>query len=378
MKVLILARWYPNDEDPQLGVFVQKHVQAIAEFADVWVVAAFPRQGLKEIQVRRTVHPNYTEILVYYPARQGIMALPAYRKSVLHVVSQLEREGVKPDLIHAHVLLRTFVIARILSLRWKIPYFITDHWTGYLFGNFKGKPLVYRWLSRYLIRHAAAVSLVSASLVQAFRQLSLKNKDIRIIPNIVDFPEVKKPERKPGPIRILSVADLADTNKNISGVLLVLDQLAEELPDFEYSIVGGGPDEEALKSLALSLRNLRKRVHFQGRVPNSEVFGILEAADFLIVNSRVETFSVITAEAIALGVPVIATISGGPEFIIRPESGILIPANDSAALAEAIRSMVHRYTHYNYEVMRNSIQSLYSRDTIARAFKAMYLDHLKT
>lgn len=378
MKVLLLARWYPNDEDPQLGVFIQKHAQTIASFAEVCVVAAFPRVGLKETRVVRNVQAGLREYVVYYPARSTVFALPAYFRAMQMAIRSGVQEIGKPDLIHAHVLLRTFVMAGFLACRWNVPYFITEHWTGYLHGGFNRKSFIYKQITRYIIRKARAVSLVSASLVQAFEQCSLRNHDIRIIPNVVDIPEqMRKPEHREI-LHILTVADLSDKNKNISGVLRVLDQLSPELPEFRYTVVGGGPDEAALKALAHSLTGITDRVHFTGRVPNEEVFRYLDQADFLIVNSHVETFSVVTAEALAMGVPVIGTISGGPEFIIKPENGILIPSDNPIALADAVRAMAVGFPHYNADQMRESVRAVFSRETLANAFKAMYTDYLKT
>jgi glycosyltransferase involved in cell wall biosynthesis len=269
------------------------------------------------------------------------------------------------------------VLAFLFSKKWQIPYFITDHWTGYIHGAFQRKSLLYKWITRFMVQKAKGVSVVSSSLLQSFNYNHLRNRDLRIIPNVVDFPERFPVREHSGVIRILTVADLADANKNVSGVIRVLSTHTDKLPEFQYHIVGGGEDEQVLKKLAASFSSLNGKVIFHGRVSNEQVYNYFRESDFLVVNSRVETFSVVTAEAIACGLPVIATRSGGPEFFVNSINGLLIPKEDDDALSAAICEMAGNFLSYDPVLMRQSIEEKFSTSAVAAQFKQLYLDHLK-
>ena len=102
-----------------------------------------------------------------------------------------------------------------------------------------------------------------------------------------------------------------DKNKNISGTIRAVSNIVNTRNDFEFHIIGGGPDEEALKTLASELTLLNTKIFFHGRKANDYVLDFINEVDFIVINSNVETFSVAAAEALASGKPVISTMCGG-------------------------------------------------------------------
>lgn len=111
--------------------------------------------------------------------------------------------------------------------------------------------------------------------------------------------------------------------------------LADRSPRYQIAIAGdsAGP----LGAELLELRNrlgLSGRVHFLGL--RTDVVTILRNLDVFALSSRTEGFSIACIEAMACGVPVVATRSGGPEQILDERCGILVPVDDPAALAAGI------------------------------------------
>jgi len=86
----------------------------------------------------------------------------------------------------------------------------------------------------------------------------------------------------------------------------------------------------------------------------------LQQCDALVNSSVIETFGVTLIEAMACGKPVIATRSGGPEDIVKPENGLLVTKDDVPALAQAIIQMAQTYTRYDPQRIRESVTSRYS------------------
>lgn len=108
---------------------------------------------------------------------------------------------------------------------------------------------------------------------------------------------------------------------------------------FEATIVGDGPLRGALEARAAEL-GVADRVRFLGRRPHDEMPDLLRGFDLVAMPSRQEEWGVAAAEAGATAIPVVAARVGGlPEIVVDGETGLLVPPEDPAALADAIRRM---------------------------------------
>jgi len=373
IKVLFIARWYPDRKDPQLGVFIKKHAQAAALFSDVSLLYISPFDPALQV----------TDF--YISSEQGVLQLFIYyRKSRLKLITLLRmyfayrrgwrsvlKNAGRPDLIHAHVLLKPGLMAYLLAKQHGLKYLITEHWTGYVNNLFHEKPVIYRWLSHYVSRHASALTVVSESLKAAMIRSGFTD-NITVIPNVVDQPEKIKTGAATEKIRMLTVADLLDSQKNISATIRAVTRISRKRKDMEFHIVGGGPDEDLLKRLATESGVKDTFVFFHGRKNNEEVYEFLNDASFVIVNSNVETFSVVTAEALSCGKPVVATRSGGPEEILTERTGMLIEKGKDEQLENAILRMMDQYKQYDANELRVSVAERFSRKRAGESFYRIY------
>ena len=103
---------------------------------------------------------------------------------------------------------------------------------------------------------------------------------------------------------------------------------------FQLMIAGDGPCLEELESLAVAL-NLGTAVRFLGKV--DDVAGLLREASMLVLSSVKEGISLTLLEAMARGLPVVATrVGGNPEVVVDGETGLLVPPSNPRALADAL------------------------------------------
>ena len=140
----------------------------------------------------------------------------------------------------------------------------------------------------------------------------------------------------PGDMLMVSVGRLVGWK----GVRIVLDALARTPAHVRYLVVGSGPEEENLKRQAQAL-GLSARVQFFGRVPHAALPGILSQSDLFVQPSiGEEAFGISVVEAMACGLPVLASNNGGlPEIVVEGETGRLLPPGDAAAWARAIADL---------------------------------------
>jgi phosphatidyl-myo-inositol dimannoside synthase len=145
---------------------------------------------------------------------------------------------------------------------------------------------------------------------------------------------------------IVTIARLVP-RKGIDTAIHAVAELTRDRPELTYLVIGEGPDRSRLQSLVTTC-GLQGRVQLLGELPPGRLRQVLRAADLFVLDSReepqardVEGFGLVLLEAQASGVPVIAARSGGmPDALREGETGVLVPQDDSHALARAMRQLL--------------------------------------
>jgi len=127
---------------------------------------------------------------------------------------------------------------------------------------------------------------------------------------------------------------------DVLGALAVLHDRQALPPGWMWVIVGGGPAEKALRRRIP--RHLEGRVRLAGRVGDDVLHALYACANAFVHATRYEGSSLVTLEAMAHGLPVVATRAGGiPDKVVDGETGLLVPPGDVAALALALQDLLH-------------------------------------
>ncbi|MDE7103010.1 MAG: glycosyltransferase [Bacteroidales bacterium] len=242
MKVLFLPAWYPHRRDAMCGLFVRKHAQAVARYADVHVLYIQSEPGLERRCYEEQCSGRVTEHYVYYPAAgRGGKVLRLWRYVRAYAAGLKRVLGAwRPDVVHVQVLTRNAVAAYWLKRRYGIPYVITEHWTRYMLGTFTG--FWHRRMTAFVVKHSAAVMPVSEALGADMRRCGLQHPDYRVVRNVVDDFFFTEAAKASNPRRFVHVCCFAEEQKNNFGLLRVLKRLRERRADFVCYMVGGGKD----------------------------------------------------------------------------------------------------------------------------------------
>ncbi len=260
----------------------------------------------------------------------------------------------RPDLVHGHfydAAAATLLIARRLG----VPYVLTEHST-------LDRPLTQ--LERCAFRNAGRVMPVSRMLRSALESCGLEGT-YEVVPNVVDLEHFMPAPGAPGDVRRLIAVTRMTPVKGIPDLLEALRLLKRQ--DWHCDLIGGGERLDEYKALASPLAD---RVTFHGELRRPEVAARLREADLFVLASRLETFSVATVEAMACGVPVVATACGGPEELVGPEAGAIVPPGDPAALAEAIDLALSR--HFDREEISRGVAGRFSAEAVGARLREVY------
>lgn len=252
----------------------------------------------------------------------------------------------RPDLMHVFFGVPTGAVGLAVNKFKGVPYLLSLR--GGDVPGFMGKELeklhrVTMPLTRQVWGRASVVVANSKGL-RDLAQRTVPGRKIEIVPNGIDLasfrPHEESAGRNDGRVRLLFVGRLAN-QKGLGYLLQAIAQLSEEdRRVVELELVGSGPEDETLRSMAREL-GIRENVRFAGWVPRSEIVKHYQAADAFVFPSLDEGLPNVVLEAMACGKPIVATdITGNRELVQTGVNGLLVPPADPEALATALDSIM--------------------------------------
>ncbi len=256
------------------------------------------------------------------------------------VEAYIKKHHIRGRIIHAHFVWPNGYVAVKIKERCGIPCIVTAH--GYDIYDLPFRDDEWRVLIKDVLDNADVVAPVSASNLECIHQLGIRTP-ANVIPNGYrsdvfyprDIRECRKQLGLPDDRKIiLSIGNLVD-EKGMKYLISAMATLIKKHPNIFCVIIGRGELKKDLEHQIMSL-SLDAAVTLTGGRSHSEIPLWLNACDLFVLPSIRESFGVVQIEAMACGKPVVATINGGSEEIISPESGILVEPGNETALADAI------------------------------------------
>ena len=322
---LLLACPYAWDAPGGVQIHVRELAARMRERGHDVVVLAPSSSAPSESWVRAVGRPLP---LRYNRSSAPICPWPAsYRRVAL----ELRRFG--PDIVHAHEPM-TPSTSMFATLSGAAPVVATFH-------SGASRALLFDVAAPVLRRVARRISvrIAVSRAAEAFASRRLGD-GFRIVPNgaeIERFEHAEPAELSPGR-RIVFVGRL-DPRKGFPIAVEALRQLAGEYPDVRLVAAGDGPERSAVRELP---PEIRARVDLLGTVRNTDLPPVLAAAEVFVAPSLGgESFGMVLIEAMAAGVPVVASRIPGYDEVVRDGvDGLLVPPGDPDALAANVRRLL--------------------------------------
>lgn len=377
MKVLFVPRGFPSINNPMSGNYEAVQAKALAaKGCHVSVLAIYPKPFYSLKNWKRISHRTVEDVSVYegiYPSfpdklfRLFRKIRNYFRNAAYHRIFEriVAEEGI-PDIVHAHIV--SFASLSIfMKDEKKLPFVITEHWT------MMNRTVVPDWLRTVsqVYYKADAVICVSQALADSLKKNF--NVDSTVINNMVSniFFKTKKIKRTDNTFKFIACGAFR-LNRN-KGFDILVDAFAQaNLPEnVTLTIVGDGPDRAFIES-KITEHQISNQIHLVGVKTPEEVSDLFCNSDCFVLSSRLETFSIVVIEAMAKGLPVIATRSGGPETFLLPEHGMLVEKENVDELAHAMNKMIEHYTDYDSDEIRKYCYDHFSQDVIADQIISVY------
>jgi glycosyltransferase involved in cell wall biosynthesis len=369
MKVLFISSWYPSDANPLKGVFVKKHAAAIASAGvDVRVLALVisPSSKLSEKKITEFTDENGIKtVLVTFNSRFYklfyINLFWQYRLLKKAYAEKIEPD-FKPQIIHSNVLFPAAILAYWLTKELHLPHIITEHWSQV--SKFMSRNL-FAGQGRKAYNDAKAVTVVSEFLKNSIKEFFSDAGKIKVVPNVINtqifrYKEKRKNENE---ISFICVAGWRSPKRP--------DLIFESLQRFSpaagkkivLNVVGEGILLNELKS-----RSWNFKINYLGNLNSETLADAYHSSDFFLHASNTETFSIVTAEALSTGTPVLVSKTGALPELVNEKNGVLCE-NTIEAWVEGLKKLIS-ITFHPMEISR-SMQK-FGAERIGEEFKKLY------
>ena len=261
------------------------------------------------------------------------------------------------DLLHVHYAIphasAAYMAQQILKDQgFEVPFVTTLHGTDI---TLVGKDPSFEPVINFSINKSNAVTAVSENLKkETFELFDIKN-NIEVIPNFICHKDYKldnndyyKKRYAPNNEKIICHVSNFRKVKRIEDVIIAFEGISKEI-DAKLLLVGDGPERARLEQLSRNSK-FNKNIFFLGSLKSTKE--VLNISDLFMLPSSKESFGLSALEAMACGVPVIASESGGiPEIVLHGESGLLNSVRDT------------------YQMTKNALKLL-SNEPLLKSFKS--------
>ena len=371
MHILVVASRYPCSWSPKGGVFARDQARALQRaghkvtFAAINLGSACSR---RPIGLRRFTDDGIEVFYYSVPLSPLKFTFGAVGRHCFRtILRRVRAELGTPDIVHAHFLGVSSIIASVCQEE-NLPLVITEHSSTVNAPELKASVL--RNMRKTYPKANAVLAVGSMLSENIFRATGVR---ATVVPNVVDtqiFCPANGRCRENGCFRFSASGSLIQ-RKGYDLLLRAVGELRRRGYSLQLTVFGEGAERNELQKLA-EAEGIDDCVDFRGHCSRKNLAEAYAESDAFVLASRWETFGVVYIEAMAAGLPVIATRCSGPEDFVTEKDGILIPTDDVGALTDAMEHIILHRSEYDSASIAASAKERFSPERIAARLTAIY------
>lgn len=367
MKILFVTRGFPSENDPMAGNYEAVQAKAIAAKGHEVSVIGVRWLNLLHIFDSKKINCRVVDGIRIYECDRIKLSIPhvyfpkielwVQKWQFKRVYNRCVRDIGKPDIVHAHIIMYA-APAIYLKQELHLPFVITEHWSR-VFEEHALKRVM-----NMIPTYHVADKIICVSKALSYNLKQKCGLDSIVINNMVDneFFRTCKNRGQKESFKFIAVGAMREGKR--FDLLVEAFALCKFPKNVSLVIVGDGEKRHLIEK-KIHEYDVSRQVKLLGLKTPEEVNGLLCQSDSFVLSSRLETFAIVLIEAMAKGLPVIATKCGGPETFVRPQDGLLVPKEDVVELSKAMKYMVDHSHEYDAEEIRQHCYDNFSQNVIA-------------
>lgn len=335
MKILHITNWYPNRQNLKGALWIKAHVDALHPFVSDYSILHLEIQPSHRFKFHKD---NFNKCL------QRIVEIPTRSWFLLEILSALLlgyyliRLNVwKYHVINCHIAYPNLTYWHWVKKFVGVPLIITEHWSAYHF-NFGVKKTLPR--IQRIFRQKTPVIAVSSSLVRDIKKFSNSDFTSFVVPNVVDTNIFYYRDSLLPPNVSFFMLSQWKWPKDPFTPIKAFAKYIHSAPA-KLRIGGYGPQLNEMKILVEDL-GLGNYVTFLGTLGGVGIANEFNQASAFLHCSAYESFSVVCAESLCCGCPVVASSVGGIREFVNGSNGILLTNNSTDKWAKALHNITEK------------------------------------
>ncbi len=359
-RILHIVNWYPNPLDPYEAPFVKDQIDALHRRIQSDVLLIQIRFG--KTRLINVATSDRERVWIFQCPIQSWFIKEVLTSVVLFYFLFVRYDLSKYRLINFHIAYPLLTYYHFFK-RWiRVPAVITEHWSAYYFNFGVSKNL---GRVKRIFANRLPVITVSASLAADIARFAGMAIEPLVVPNVVDERFVENPGAAAEGMRFFMLGGWKFPKMPLV-VIDALSELSKQGSSFSLRIGGYGPYEETLKA-RISELGMGGMASFVGKLSREEAAREMQMCSFFVHASDYETFSVVCAEALCCGTPVVASSVGGiPEFV-NDSNGILVAHNTVENWISALRRSFS--ASFDHTRIARSAQQRFSSDAVGEQYR---------
>ena len=358
-KLLHITCWYPSDENDKEAIWIKNHVHSIAQYVQnevlhldirpgkAWICSCVSTKDCYHFKLRAPLPWAIMEVLNFF---------------LLAYFLQFDYRAKSYDIVNFHIAYPQLVYAKYLKFLLPNRVFITEHWSAYHL-NFG----VYKPLPRIANIFKQGFSLITVS--------NALGKDIRIFCNMPNLPYHVVPNVVNTSVFFYNpIVDKEDFIFMVSGwkapkdpftVIEAFSQLRKVYPSLRLAIGGFGEQWSDMQHLSSTLQ-INQSIVWLGKLDSWQIANWQQRSRLFIHCSHYETFSVVVAEALCCGTPVVASAVGGINELLTASNGIKVEENSKQNWQNAIAKALQK--NYDYQAIAKKASTRFSYEAVGSKY----------
>ncbi|GLB60223.1 glycosyltransferase [Cytobacillus sp. NCCP-133] len=325
-RILVISNMYPTEENRTFGIFVKNQVKALEALGNQVDVIAItdPKNGKANV-------------------------IKKYFLWFLQTLVNLGLNGKKYDVVHAHYVFPSGLLARFYKKVWKTPYVVTAH-GGDIDRMAKKNQRIRNW-TEMILRDADYVIAVGNALYEEIHQdykigankLSILNMGV----NRNVFKAYPKQEARTelgvseGKQPILFVGNII-REKGLTELITAFAKVKESQPEAALYLIGASRNQTYRQELEnlIAAKGLARDVCFKDPLPQAQLAKWMSAAEVFVLPSHLEGFGLVAVEAMSCLTPVVGSDVGGLSYLLKDGNGVLVEPKEADSLAKGILTVL--------------------------------------
>lgn len=336
MKVLHITYWYPNSQNTKEALWIKRQIESLNfHVEEQFILHLQIKPGNKLNQIKNS-KDNFLQRIIELPVKTWWLVELV---SFTYLAFYLRKLRVKNkfDLINFHIAYPNLTFWHLIKLFFKMPIVITEHWSAYHFNFDLPKEKKLKRIQRIFGRQIPVIT-VSKALAQDIKLFSGFEFPNYIVPNVVEQKIFHKGLDNKREDFYLMVSQWKWPKRPLI-VMEAFRKMLKDYPNLHLRVVGEGPEFPKMKDWVRE-QNLEGHIELIGKRSSEEIASLMQRCKVFLHCSDYETFSVVCAEALSCGAPVVASNVGGVPEVLQGD-GILVETNTAEKWERALKFILN-------------------------------------